>query len=285
MYLRVWEVTQRMKNHGDYQITPFPLGRQLIVDAGRLALRKHTVRCLVEVDVTPVRQFIHVHQAKTGETLSFTAFLIACVGKAVGEDKAMHAYRRGRKQLILFDEVDVLTYVETELEGQKFPVAHIIRAANRKSWQAIHQEIRAVQAHPERSPKAQQWKLAQWFLLLPAFVRDMFYRAVNGNPHAWKKQVGTVYLTAVGMFGSGSGWGLAYSAHTLGVILGGIEAKPLVVAGQIAIRECLSLTLDFDHDVIDGAPAARFTERLKELIEQDFEQVVVAGAVETTFVT
>jgi len=48
---------------------------------------------------------------------------------------------------------------------------------------------------------------------------------------------------------------------------GGNADKPGVTQGQIQIREVLSLTLTFDHDVVDGAPAARFTSRLKELIE------------------
>jgi pyruvate/2-oxoglutarate dehydrogenase complex dihydrolipoamide acyltransferase (E2) component len=53
----------------------------------------------------------------------------------------------------------------------------------------------------------------------------------------------------------------------LGLILGGITAKPAVVDGRIAIREYLSVTVDFDHDTVDGAPAARFVQRLRELIE------------------
>jgi pyruvate/2-oxoglutarate dehydrogenase complex dihydrolipoamide acyltransferase (E2) component len=36
---------------------------------------------------------------------------------------------------------------------------------------------------------------------------------------------------------------------------------------RIEVREYLSLTLSMDHDLIDGAPAARFAARLKELIE------------------
>ena len=52
--------------------------------------------------------------------------------------------------------------------------------------------------------------------------------------------------------------------------VGGISEKPGVVDGQIAIRDYLSLTISFDHDMIDGAPAARFTQRLKELIESDY---------------
>jgi 2-oxoacid dehydrogenases acyltransferase (catalytic domain) len=36
------------------------------------------------------------------------------------------------------------------------------------------------------------------------------------------------------------------------------------------MRDCLSLTVSFDHRMIDAAPAARFTERLKELIESGY---------------
>jgi pyruvate/2-oxoglutarate dehydrogenase complex dihydrolipoamide acyltransferase (E2) component len=42
------------------------------------------------------------------------------------------------------------------------------------------------------------------------------------------------------------------------------------VGGQIAIRDYLSLTISFDHEIIDGAPAARFTQRLKDLIESGY---------------
>jgi hypothetical protein len=75
-------------------------------------------------------------------------------------------------------------------------------------------------------------------------------------------------LTAVGMFGAGSGWGLALTAHTLGVTVGGISTKPAVIDGRVVTREYLSLTVDFDHDIVDGAPAARFVQHLKELIER-----------------
>lgn len=40
--------------------------------------------------------------------------------------------------------------------------------------------------------------------------------------------------------------------------------------GQIAIREYLSVTMSCDRDIIDGAPAARFAERLKELVESGY---------------
>ena len=75
--------------------------------------------------------------------------------------------------------------------------------------------------------------------------------------------------------------------HSLFLTLGGITEKPGVVDGQIAIREYLCLTVSLDHDIIDGAPAARFVTRLKELIESGYgldestvesQQAVAPGA-------
>ncbi len=72
--------------------------------------------------------------------------------------------------------------------------------------------------------------------------------------------------------------------HSLFLTLGGITEKPGVVDGHIAIREYLSLTVSLDHDSIDGAPAARFVTRLKELIESGFgllDQEVIAEQAST----
>ena len=77
-------------------------------------------------------------------------------------------------------------------------------------------------------------------------------------------------MTAIGMFGKGAGWGIPLASHALWMTVGGIGEKPGVIDGHIAIRDYLSLTISFDHETIDGAPAARFTERLKELIESGY---------------
>lgn len=85
-----------------------------------------------------------------------------------------------------------------------------------------------------------------------------------------KEMNGTVSLTAVGMFGSGAGWALPVMNHTLQITLGGIAEKPAFINDQIENREYLCVTISLDHDIIDGAPAARFIQRLKELIESGY---------------
>jgi pyruvate/2-oxoglutarate dehydrogenase complex dihydrolipoamide acyltransferase (E2) component len=82
-----------------------------------------------------------------------------------------------------------------------------------------------------------------------------------------KKYSGTVSLTAVGMFGDSGGWGIGLPSHTLGITIGGIATKPGIHENRIEPREYLQVTLDFDHDIVDGAPAARFAQRYQELVE------------------
>ncbi len=258
---------KRLKN---YKEVPIPKIRRVYSDQPRDVQRKPIFHALVEVDVTKARQALREHKASTGESLSFTAFIATCLGRAVDEHKAVQAYRKGRKHLILFDEVDVLTMVESHSGELILPVAYIIRAANKKTFREIHEEIRSAQAHKVQI--AQVWKRMQWFVCLPAFVRNGFWRVVRKNPHLLKRVVGTVTLTAIGMFGEGAGWGIPFrnANHTLMITLGGIGEKPGIVDGHIVIREYLSMTLSMDHDIIDGAPAARFTERLKDLIESGY---------------
>jgi pyruvate/2-oxoglutarate dehydrogenase complex dihydrolipoamide acyltransferase (E2) component len=43
-----------------------------------------------------------------------------------------------------------------------------------------------------------------------------------------------------------------------------------MVDGRVEQREILNLTVTFDHDIVDGGPATRFTRRLVELIESGY---------------
>lgn len=255
------------KNNETYQIISFPKIRRLMVDGGRLARQKHVIHGLVEMDVTCARQTIREHKSKTGETLSFTAFVMTCLGRAVDMNKHMQAYRTWWDKLVLFDDVDVNTMFEVEVDGRKIIRPHIIRAVNRKTLREIHQEIRAFQAKHEGSREA---NFIGWFVLLPAFIRRLFLGFLFKSPRMLKEMNGTVSLTAVGMFGSGTGWAIPVTNHTLQITLGAIAEKPTFVNGQIENREYLCVTISLDHDIIDGAPAARFIQRLKELIERGY---------------
>jgi pyruvate/2-oxoglutarate dehydrogenase complex dihydrolipoamide acyltransferase (E2) component len=254
-----------------YRIVELSPARRYMRNMLDLSAPKHRMYGLLEVDVTVARRFIDEHKAAGGAPLSFTGYLIGCLAAAVDEDKSVQAYVKGSKQLVLFDDVDVGLMVERKQGDKRALTGHVIRQANRKTYWEIHQEIRTLQATPITPARG----MPGWFrraMLLP-WPLSMLFKALlaafaQRNPTIFTSLAGTVGVTAVGMFGEGhSGWGLSPVEHSLALIVGSTAWKPAVVAGRIEPREILNLTVVFDHDVIDGAPATRFTRRLVQLIE------------------
>ena len=161
--------------------------------------------------------------------------------------------------------MDISVPVERSAEGHKEVLQLIIRAANRKSIAAIHQEIR--QAQSQKVEESALLRNARWYVAVPVFVRHFYIRFMHRAPHLLKKFGGTVMVISVGMFGHGSGWGIPLPGHTLTITVGGIVSRPVLNNTQLENRDHLCLTVSFDHDIIDGAPAARLIQHFKELVE------------------
>ena len=227
---------------------------------------------LIEVDVTEPRKFMADYRKQTGERLSFTAFIINCLGEAIGSNRIIHARRDFWGSLYLFRDIDCAVMIEISYQGQKFPLVHVLKDINRRTYRSIHEEVRAVQKNPNESVNHQRnVNLIGLFLRMPWFIRDIFYWTASKSPRFLKRQAGTVVVSSVGMFGNGGGWGLGPgSIYTTAMTVGGIARKPGVVDERIEIREYLNLTVDIDHDIIDGAPAARFLSQLHDLIESSY---------------
>jgi pyruvate/2-oxoglutarate dehydrogenase complex dihydrolipoamide acyltransferase (E2) component len=255
------------EDHERFELKPFPTARRLMVDGGRLGRQRHTIHGLFEIDVTQPRRTMRAQKVRTGKSPSFTAFVMACLGHAVDLNRHMHAYRDWRGRLVIFDEVDVNTLFEVEVDGRRMIRPHIIRAVNKKSFPELNTEVRTFQSAHQESSEA---RFVDWFTRLPATLRRLSLGLAFKNPQLMKRMMGTVSMTGLGMFGSGGFWGIPVPNHTLQVTLGGIAEKPGVVEGRIEIREYLSVTISIDHDIIDGAPATRFAQRFKELVESGY---------------
>jgi pyruvate/2-oxoglutarate dehydrogenase complex dihydrolipoamide acyltransferase (E2) component len=192
----------------------------------------------------------------------------------VDEDKLVQAIMKGRNQLVVFDDVDIGLMIERKIGENQALRGYVIRGANHKTYREIHQEIRVEQTKQVlsnegmpawfRSALQLPWPLSGWFNALLRMV-------VSRDPTILTSMAGTVGITSVGMFNKDhSGWGFAPVIYGLALIVGGIAWKPAIVEGRIEPRQILNLTVVLDHDVIDGAPAARFARRLVELIESGY---------------
>jgi pyruvate/2-oxoglutarate dehydrogenase complex dihydrolipoamide acyltransferase (E2) component len=247
-----------------YEVRPYPRLRRFSIDTGHLARRRSTMSGLAEVDVTDIRRAFREHKERTGEALSFTAYIVACLARAVEENREVQAWRDWRGRLVIFYDVNVNVIVEVESPQGKIALPHIVRAANRKTFRQIHDEIRGVQAAPERT---QEQRFLGWFLWLPGPLRRLIESSLVRFPQRTRRLVTPILVSSVGMFGGGAFWGLTPADFPLSVLLGGIVERPRLVEGHMESREMLCVTLSIDHVIVDGAPAARFGRRFRELVE------------------
>jgi pyruvate dehydrogenase E2 component (dihydrolipoamide acetyltransferase) len=103
-----------------------------------------------------------------------------------------------------------------------------------------------------------------------AEFRELVERARIGRSLPDDLAGGTFTITNLGMYDI-----IAFTpvinlpeAAILGV--GSITPQPVVREGQVVVRQMMVLSLVFDHRLVDGAPAARFLQYIKNLIEEPY---------------
>lgn len=235
----------------------------MTIDALALGREKAMMHALVEVDVTRARTLISARRG-SGGAQSFTAFVAACLGRAVARHPQVHAMPDLLGRLVSFADVDISTIVEIDVDGRPFGLAHVVRAANRRSPSDIHAEIHELRDRGLDAVATRTVSAAGRIGRLPGVLRRALFRMVLRFPQIARRMTGSVTLTAVGMFGGGIAWGVAPPAiHSLSVVVGGIGVRH----SSDGPREILCLTVSADHAVIDGAPLARFVRDLRALLE------------------
>ena len=269
---------------GPHEVVRFHRERNATLDTLRWARKRLAVSTLLEVDVTAARRAIRDYRNRTGQGLSFTAWVVSCVARAAAEHPHVHAVRLGKRKLVLFHEVDVAVVIERPRgggeKGETLPMPYVVRKADEKTPSQIHDEIRRAQS-ADVSPGAAAiegtaplW-LQSLFFRLPSWVRDLvFWRWLLRSPARIKGTMGTVVVTSTGMAAPGVlAWGIPLAIHPLAVGVGGITQRNSGAGSS----DVLALTVVFDHAVTDGAPVGRFVHRLHELLAQAEGLAVLEG--------
>ncbi|HVB61708.1 MAG TPA: 2-oxo acid dehydrogenase subunit E2, partial [Ktedonobacteraceae bacterium] len=81
---------------------------------------------------------------------------------------------------------------------------------------------------------------------------------------------GTFTVSNLGMFDVESFTAVINPPESAILAVGSITPTPVVVDGQIVVRDRVKVTLSSDHRALDGAIAARFLQEIKKLLEEPF---------------
>ena len=254
-----------------YSVRKFPQTRIATIDICEIGKQKHHVTALIEMDVTKCRELIRLRNKEKGSKISFTAWLIKVIGSTIKKHDTISSFLKGKSKLMIFEDINISLVVEKEMNGQKVPIPLIIEKANEKSVEAIGLQISEARnekfSGTEVVLQKKNGSLEKIYYRLPGFIRKLFWKYMLKHPKLSFKKMGNVAFTSIGMMGKVNGWFIPISIHPICFGIGSIIKKPVVIENEIEIREMLQMSVLIDHDVIDGAPMARFISDLTSNIE------------------
>lgn len=102
---------------------------------------------------------------------------------------------------------------------------------------------------------------------LAARSRDLIERARLRKLSSEEMQGGTFTVTNLGAFDIDAFTPILNVPEAAILGVGRIQRQPVVLGEQIVVRDMISLSLTFDHRIVDGAPAARFLQMLGQLVK------------------
>ena len=174
--------------------------------------------------------------AELDEKVSYDAFIVTLVARALREQPHVNVRltEDGTEQLA---EINVGVAVDTE-RGLLVPV---VRDVASKNLLQVHRTL-----------------------------RELVERALAGRSLPDDLTGGTFTITNLGVYEIDGFTPIINPPESAILGVGRIVPKPVAVDRQIVVRDMMALSLSFDHRVLDGAPAARFLQRVKQLVERPF---------------
>ena len=97
---------------------------------------------------------------------------------------------------------------------------------------------------------------------------DLTENAREGNLQSAELQGGTFTISNLGMYNIDAFTPIINPPQCSILGVGRIVSKPAVVEDRVAPQERITLSLTFDHRIVDGGPAARFLDTIREYVEE-----------------
>ncbi len=225
-----------------------PLKGVRAIIAERMGASVHTtarVTLLMEVDATEFVAARERIKAKVSEPWGFTPGYNDLLAKAVATALRKFPYMNAR---LASDAIEILGRVNIGMavDTERGLLVPVIRDADQKSLYQFGAEF-----------------------------RQMVDRARSGRSLPDDLSGGTFTITNLGMFDVDAFTPVINMPEAAILGVGRIAPKVVPYQGNIVVRQMWTLSLVFDHRLVDGAPAARFLQYIKQLVEEPY--LLIAG--------
>ncbi len=186
-------------------------------------------------NLVSLRQQFKAADPAIGDVPSFTDFVVKLAALALHDHPMLNArWDEGSDRIALNDEAHVGIAVDTDA-GLMVPVIHGAAALGLRQ--------------------------------LAARSRELIGRARAQQLRPGDLQGGTFTVTNLGSFGVETFTPIIKPPECAILGMGRIERRPVMSGSEVVGRDLMSLSLTFDHRIVDGAPAARFLQQVSRQIE------------------
>lgn len=204
-----------------------------------------------------------------GSKVTITAMLLKCIAIAQRAHPASRTIQMFFGKRAVLNEIVAGFTVERLIDSKPAVFFGAIESPDTKSLEQISQEL---QAHSTYDLSDINYlKKQDWFNRTPYLFRQIIlWLALRLPALRLNHMKATFGLSSLGKLGMKAIIPPCASTSTFGV--GEVEKRAVVRDNQIEIRPMMSITLIFDHRIVDGAPAARFLNDIRTLMEGELAQ-------------
>lgn len=215
------------------QLSPINSIRQIISD--KMVSSKQTtasVTLVTEVNASKLVEVFNSYKDREQES-SYTLMMVIIVGLALSEHKVINSSIT-KNGVIGYSSVNIGIAVDSP-QGLLVPV---LRKVTEKSLKVLSKEY-----------------------------NDLISRANKGRITPEEMIGATFTITNLGMYGVDAFTPIINLPECAILGVGRIQRKPVLNGNEIIPGHLITLSLSFDHRLVDGGPAARFLQRISEIIE------------------
>lgn len=210
-----------------------------------------------------------------GQKVTVTAILLKAIGIAQRSHPESRTAVLPFGKTVTFNDIVAGFTVERVIGQQPAVFFGAIENPDTKSVEEIAGELR--QYAESDMETVHHLNLQNRFNGTPWWFRRFILWAGLRFPNVRLHFMGATFgLSSIGKWGMKALIPPCVSTSTFGV--GEVEERAVVREGRIEIRPMLTIILNFDHRIIDGAPAARFMNDVKKLLEGGLENYVHMAA-------
>ncbi|MBX9771041.1 MAG: 2-oxo acid dehydrogenase subunit E2 [Candidatus Obscuribacterales bacterium] len=254
----------KQTNSGRYHISDMPRARGGILDVIHIVSRPvPAAPIFLDVDMTWAENLRKEYE-KRGCKITMTALILKAIGIAQVDHPFSRTVMLPWGATMTLNEIVAGFTVERYIDGIPGVFLGTVRDPHTKSLEQIGDELKAFGS--KSMEEVADLEVQNRFSKFPLFLRRMIIWVGMHFPGIRLKYMGATFgVSSLGKYGITTLVPPCITTSIFGV--GCVEDRAVVRNSEIVIRPMMTLSLNFDHRAIDGAPAARFLAEVKTLLE------------------